>query len=51
MGIGPFLFNRANAFRTCLNTCGLMDLDFSGPKFTWSIGPIMDKIGTSTVDW
>ncbi|KAM0911064.1 hypothetical protein ACQ4PT_013724 [Festuca glaucescens] len=23
-------------FRDCLDTCGLMDLGFSGPKFTWS---------------
>ena len=36
MGVGPFHFTRANAFRTCLNTCGLMDFGFTGPKFTWT---------------
>lgn len=27
---------RLNAFRECINYCGLMDLGFHGPKFTWT---------------
>jgi hypothetical protein len=34
--VRPFLLTWANASRTCLNTCGLMDLGFSEPKFTWA---------------
>ena len=28
--------NRALDFKECLDTCSLLDLGFSGPKFTWS---------------
>lgn len=28
--------NRALEFKDCLNACNLLDLGFSGPKFTWS---------------
>ena len=28
--------NRAIYFKGCLDSCNLIDLGFSGPKFTWS---------------
>ena len=28
--------NRALDFKDCLDTCNLLDLGFSGPKYTWS---------------
>ena len=28
--------NRALDFKDCLGTCNLLDLCFSGPKYTWS---------------
>jgi len=32
----PLNRNRLNAFRNCLDNCGLMDLGFQGPRFTWT---------------
>ena len=28
-------FNRISLFRSALDECGLLDLRFSGPRFTW----------------
>jgi hypothetical protein len=28
--------NQMELFRDCLNDCGLVDMGFSGPKFTWT---------------
>ena len=36
MGGLPLNRNRVTAFRNCLDTCGLMDLGFQGPRFTWT---------------
>lgn len=36
MGGLPLNNNRINAFRNCMDTCGLMDLGFQGPRFTWT---------------
>ena len=36
MGGLPLNKNRLNAFRDCINSCGLMNLGFHGPKFTWT---------------
>jgi len=32
----PLNRNRISAFRECIDQCGLMDLGFQGPQFTWS---------------
>lgn len=32
----PVNVNKALNFQDCLNNCGMIDLDFSGPRFTWS---------------
>ncbi|CAL1367787.1 unnamed protein product [Linum trigynum] len=34
-GGAPFNFARARPFTDCIDDCGLVDLGFSGPKFTW----------------
>ena len=36
MGELPLNRYRLNAFRDCIDFCGLMDLGFHGPKFTWT---------------
>ena len=36
MGGLPLTSSRINAFQDCLDYCGLMDLGFYGPKFTWT---------------
>lgn len=36
MGGLPLTSSRINAFWDCLDYCGLMDLGFHGPKFTWT---------------
>lgn len=28
--------NRSLLFKECLDTCGIMDLGFNGPRFTWT---------------
>lgn len=49
MGGLPLNRNRIHAFRTCLDTCGLMDLGFQGPRFIWinknRIGIVISKNG------
>lgn len=30
--------NKSKAFKACLEKCSLMDLAFSGPKYTWARG-------------
>nr|XP_023878277.1 uncharacterized protein LOC111990725 [Quercus suber] len=32
----PINIGRALKFKACLDACGMIDLGFSGPKFTWS---------------
>ena len=32
----PVNFSRAFNFKYCLDTCGMIDLGFHGPRFTWS---------------
>ena len=32
----PLNGNRISTFRECIDQCGLMDLGFHGPRFTWS---------------
>lgn len=32
----PISQHRANLFRDCLNYCDMLDLGFTGPKFTWT---------------
>ena len=32
----PVNFRRAFNFKSCLDTCGMIDLGFHGPRFTWS---------------
>ena len=32
----PLNINRISTFRNCMNKCGLMDLGFQGPRFTWT---------------
>ena len=36
MGGLPLNRNRISAFRNCMDKCGLMDLGFQGPRFTWT---------------
>ena len=36
MGGLPLNRNRISAFRNCMDKCGLMDLGFQGPQFTWT---------------
>ena len=36
MGGLPLTSSRINAFQDYLDYCGLMDLGFHGPKFTWT---------------
>ena len=36
MGGLPLNRNRIFAFRNCMDKCGLMDLGFQGPRFTWT---------------
>ena len=36
MGVLPLNTYRLNAFRDCIDNCGLMILGFHGPKFTWT---------------
>ena len=36
MGGLPLNRNRISAFRNCIDKCGLMDLGFQGPRFTWT---------------
>ena len=36
MGGLPLNGSRLTAFRDCINQCGLMDLGFHGPRFTWT---------------
>ncbi|KAL2924062.1 hypothetical protein RDABS01_015553, partial [Bienertia sinuspersici] len=44
----PVKLNRSSAFSDCLNDCGLIDLEFSGNKFTWTNKrkkrPIMERL-------
>jgi hypothetical protein len=35
-GLVPRTATQMELFRSCLDDCGLMDLGFSGPRFTWS---------------
>jgi hypothetical protein len=35
-GVNPRTATQMELFRSCLEDCGLMDLGFSGPSFTWS---------------
>lgn len=35
-GGNPISISRALKFQECLNNCSMIDLGFSGPKFTWS---------------
>ena len=35
-GGNPISQRRVNAILDCMDTCQMMDLGFSGPKFTWS---------------
>ena len=32
----PINKTRMTAFRNCLDKCGLIDLGFHGPRFTWT---------------
>ncbi len=32
----PVNLRRSNLFNNCLNACGMIDLGFHGPRFTWS---------------
>lgn len=32
----PINITRTNRFHVCINQCGLIDLGFKGPKYTWS---------------
>ena len=36
LGVRDRSDTRMNLFRDCLDDCGLVDLGFSGPKFTWN---------------
>ncbi|XP_061373781.1 uncharacterized protein LOC133316100 [Gastrolobium bilobum] len=40
-------------FENCLSDCGLSDLGFSGPKFTWKRGALQERIDRLVVndDW
>ena len=55
----PVNRTRIAAFRNCLDKCGLIDLDFHGPRFTWTnkspvwqstIKERLDK-GLGNADW
>lgn len=35
-GRRPISISRAINFQECLNTCGMINLGFSGPRFTWT---------------
>ena len=37
LGGRPINCNRALKFQECLNSCGIIDMGFSGPRFTWTI--------------
>lgn len=48
-GVGPNLGSMAD-FVSCLGDCGLNDLGFNGPKFTWSNGHIHERIDRCVVN-
>lgn len=42
---GAILNNRAmKSFNLCVDDCGVSDLGFSGPKFTWSNGRVYERL-------
>uniref|UniRef100_A0A2N9HP80 Reverse transcriptase domain-containing protein n=1 Tax=Fagus sylvatica TaxID=28930 RepID=A0A2N9HP80_FAGSY len=50
--------SRITEYRNCMNTCGMIDLGFSGPKYTWTNGQdistlIMQRLDRAWVnsDW
>ncbi|XP_056697347.1 uncharacterized protein [Spinacia oleracea] len=53
----PIKEHRANLLLNCMRSCGMLDLGFTGQKFTWTnkirTGPIMERLDRAwtTVDW
>ena len=35
LGGNPFNLRRVHLFKECLDSCGMVDLGFHGPSFTW----------------
>ncbi|CAL1384971.1 unnamed protein product [Linum trigynum] len=54
-GGAGFCFAKARAFNSCIEDCGLIDLGFSGPKFTWFTkgSRIKERLDRSlcNIDW
>ena len=59
MGGLPLNRTRIAAFKNCMDKCGLMDLGFQGPRFTWTNkssvwnGPIQERLdqGLGNAEW
>ena len=57
LGGRPVSRMRSDLFATTMDNCELVDLGFSGPKFTWSnkrkLNPIMERLdrGWANSDW
>ena len=59
MGGLPLNKTRIAAFKNCMDKCGLMDLGFQGPRFTWTNkslawnGPIQERLdrGLGNAEW
>ena len=59
LGVLPVNRSRISAFRNCIDKCGLIDLGFHGPRFTWTNkSPVWQTIikewldrGLGNADW
>ena len=59
MGGLPLNRTRIAAFKNCMDKCGLIDLGFQGPRFTWTTksptwnGPIQERLdrGLGNAEW
>ena len=58
LGGNPFNPRRVQMFKDCLDSCGMVDLGFHGPKFTWvnkrEVGHfIQERLdrGFANIDW
>ncbi|CAN1142686.1 Transposon TX1 uncharacterized 149 kDa protein [Linum perenne] len=52
-GGAPFVPYRSASFKQCVDTCGLQDSGFIGPRFTWFRGSLRERLdrGLANMTW